>query len=108
MDLTITQAHHGKKDKILPIPPHVQISILEDTIAELAKSKDETEDSRAQMTKASLEKTMALLRRSQADLAMVQDENEILMGDMTILKLVCLGYISKIRCISLHNRKHLT
>ena len=40
------------------------------------------EESRAQMTKESIEKTMTEVRRSQANLTMVQAENEILMGDM--------------------------
>ena len=40
------------------------------------------EESRAQMAKESLEKTMTEVRRSQANLTMVQAENEILMGDM--------------------------
>ena len=40
------------------------------------------ENSRAQMAKESLEKTMAKFRRSQADLVLVQIENEILMVDM--------------------------
>ena len=62
--------------------PHVQRSSLEDTIAELARSGAEMEESRAQMAKESLEKTMTEVRRSQANLTMVQAENEILMGDM--------------------------
>ena len=44
--------------------PKVKRSSLEDTIAELARTRAEIEDSRAQLTKASLEKTMAELRRS--------------------------------------------
>ena len=40
------------------------------------------EESRAQIAKASLEKTMVDMRRSQADLAMVQDEKEILIDDI--------------------------
>ena len=40
------------------------------------------EESRAQMAKESLEKTMTKVRRSQANLTMVQAENEILMGDI--------------------------
>ena len=40
------------------------------------------EESRAQMAKESLEKTMIEVRRSQANLTIVQVENEILMGDM--------------------------
>ena len=47
------------------------------------------EESRAQMAKASLEKTMVEVRRAQVDLTMVQVdltmvqvENEILIGDM--------------------------
>ena len=61
---------------------HVQRLSLEDTIAELARSRDDMKDSRAQMAKEILEKTMIELRRSQADLVMVQAENEILMGDI--------------------------
>ena len=63
-------------------PPHVQRSSLEDTIAELARSRAEMEVSRAQMGKESLEKTMIEVRRSQANLTMVQAKNEILMCDM--------------------------
>ena len=63
-------------------PPHVQRSSLEDTIAELARSRAKMEESRAQMAKESLEKTMTEVRRSQANLTMVQAENEILIGDM--------------------------
>ena len=40
------------------------------------------EESRAQMANESLEKTMTEVRRSQANLTMVQAENEILMGAM--------------------------
>ena len=61
--------------------PHVQRSSLEDTIVELARLRAEME-SRAQMAKESLEKTMTEVRRYQANLTMVQVENEILMGDM--------------------------
>ena len=60
--------------------PHVQRSSLEDIMAELARSSAEMEESRAQMAKESLEKTMIEVRRCQANL--VQAENEILMGDM--------------------------
>ena len=60
--------------------PHVQRSSLEDTIVELAMSRGEMEESMAQMAKESLEKTMTEVRRSQANLTMVQFENEILMG----------------------------
>ena len=55
--------------------PHIQRSSLEDTKDELARIRAEMEDSRPQMAKASLEKTMAELRRNQADLAMIQVEN---------------------------------
>ena len=44
--------------------PHVQKSSLEDIIAELARPMVEMEESRTQMAKASLEKTMTELRRS--------------------------------------------
>ena len=40
------------------------------------------EESRAHMAKEILEKTMTEVRKSQANLTMVQVENEILMGDM--------------------------
>ena len=40
------------------------------------------EESRAQMAKESLEKTVTKVRRSQANLSMVRAENEILIGDM--------------------------
>ena len=54
---------------------HVQRSSLEDAMVELAKT-------RTQMAKESLEKTMIEVRRSQANLTMVQAENEILMSEM--------------------------
>ena len=40
------------------------------------------EESMAQMAKESIEKTMIEVRRSQANLTMVQAKNEILMCDM--------------------------
>ena len=61
---------------------HVQRSSLEDTIAELARSRVEMEESRAQMAKESLEKTMAEVGRSQDDLVMVQVQKESSMDDM--------------------------
>ena len=62
--------------------PHVQRSSLEDTIAKLARSRAKMEESRAQVANESLEKTMTEVRRSQANLTIVQAKNEILMGDM--------------------------
>ena len=53
----------------------VQRSSVEDAIAELTRSRAEMEYSRAQLAKESREKTMVELRRSQADLAMIQAEN---------------------------------
>ena len=44
--------------------PHIQRSSLEDTKDELARIRAEMEDSRAQMAKSSLEKTMDELRRN--------------------------------------------
>ena len=44
--------------------PLVQRSNLEDTIAELARSRAEMEESKAQMAKESLEKTMTKVRKS--------------------------------------------
>ena len=62
--------------------PHVQRPSLEDTIVELAMSRVEKEESRAQMAKASLAKTMAEIWRSQTNLGMVQVEKESSMDDM--------------------------
>ena len=76
--------------------PHVQISSLEDTIDELARSRAVMEESRVQMAKESLEKTMTEVRTSQANLTMVQDENEILMGDMDYSQ-DRLGFMFKIK-----------
>ena len=76
--------------------PHVQRSSLEDTIAELARSRAVMEESRVQMAKESLEKTMTEVRTSQADLTMVQAENEILMGDMDYSQ-DRLGFMFKIK-----------
>ena len=50
---------------------HVQRSSLEDTLDKLARTRAEMENYRAQMEKESLEKAMAELRRSQADMVMV-------------------------------------
>ena len=50
-------------------------------MAELAKTRAEMENSRAQMTKSSLEEIMAKSRRGQVDLAMAQVESENSMAD---------------------------
>ena len=51
-------------------------------MAEFAKARAEMEDSKAQMAKSSLEKTMAELRRGQDDLAMAQAKSERLIAYM--------------------------
>ena len=65
----------GRKTRYFPFSTCPKRSSLEDTITELARSRAKMEESRAQIAKASLEKTMVEVRRSQADFAMVQVEN---------------------------------
>ena len=54
--------------------PQVQRSSLEETIAGMAKLRDEMEDSRIQMANLRLEQNMAEMKRIKAELAMAQDE----------------------------------
>ena len=62
--------------------PQVQRSRLEETMAEMAKLRNEMEDSRIQMANSVLEQNMAEMKRSQVELAMTQAEFSRSMGDM--------------------------
>ena len=62
--------------------PQVQRSSLEETMAEMAKLKDEMEDSRIQIANSGLEQNMAKMKRSQVELAMAQDKFSRSMVDM--------------------------
>ena len=71
----------GRETRFIPLSTCPKIK-LGSTIAELARSRVEMEEFKAQMAKAILKKTMAKMRITQAESTMAQPEFSILMGDM--------------------------
>ena len=69
--------------------PQVQRSSLEETMAKMAKLRDEMENSRIEMDNSRLEQNMVEMKRSQAELAMAQAEFSRSMADMDYSQ-VCL------------------
>ena len=62
--------------------PQVQRSSLEETMAEMAKLRDEMEDSRIQMANSRLHQNMDKMKRSQVELAMAQAKFSRSMANM--------------------------
>ena len=72
--------------------PQVQRSSLEETMAEMAKLRDEMEDSRIPRANSRLEKNMVEMKRSQDELAKAQAEFSRSMADMDYSQVSLLRY----------------